>query len=336
VSPQNVIVGADGVARVFDFGVAKAVGRLRTTRDGQVRGKLPYMAPEQLCDGVIDQRTDVYAAGVVLWEVLTQQSLFTGENDAAVLMRVLNRVVEPPSALALGVPKEVDAIVFRAISRDPQKRFQTAREMAIALEEAVPLASPTRVAEWVESLARDVLGKRARAVAEIEAQSLSSPDLAPYVQLETASRPVMQSVAPASARKSLRPSRRTAVGTLFILLTGAGLAIAATRGLRYFWRTAPSVTAAASPTPPRPEPAPEPPPTAPIVVVPMPSPSATPTPSRRSAAPRKAPKAPPSPPPSTSAPEKPSAEPPPKADPECKITWYLDARGIKHFVRECE
>src|SRR5205085_807343 len=70
VSPQNIIVGVDGVARVVDFGVAKAAGRLQTTRDGQLKGKLSYMAPEQLSGGIADRRTDVYAASVVLWEAL--------------------------------------------------------------------------------------------------------------------------------------------------------------------------------------------------------------------------------------------------------------------------
>ena len=79
VSPQNVLVGVDGVARVLDFGIAKAAGRIQTTRDGQLKGKLAYMSPEQL-RGEVTRTTDVYAAGVVLWEALTGRQLFVGEN----------------------------------------------------------------------------------------------------------------------------------------------------------------------------------------------------------------------------------------------------------------
>src|SRR5262249_10094220 len=81
VSPHNILVGTDGVARVLDFGVAKAAGRVQTTREGQLKGKLAYMAPEQIHGTPVSRRTDVYASGVVLWEAITGQRLFTGENE---------------------------------------------------------------------------------------------------------------------------------------------------------------------------------------------------------------------------------------------------------------
>jgi eukaryotic-like serine/threonine-protein kinase len=84
VSPQNIIVGTDGVARVLDFGVAKAAGRLQETGDsGALKGKIAYMAPEQITGGAVSRQTDVYAASVVLWELLTGRRLVDGENDAA-------------------------------------------------------------------------------------------------------------------------------------------------------------------------------------------------------------------------------------------------------------
>src|SRR5580692_3839687 len=83
VSPQNVLVGVDGIARVVDFGVAKAAGRLQSTRDGQVKGKAAYMSPEQLRGDGVDRRSDVYACGVVLWEMLTGQRLFAGGSPEA-------------------------------------------------------------------------------------------------------------------------------------------------------------------------------------------------------------------------------------------------------------
>ena len=100
VSPQNILVGADGVARVLDFGVAKAAGRVQTTREGQLKGKLAYMAPEQT-RGMVSRATDVYAAAVVLWETLTGRRLFSGENEAEMLApghRGPHRAAEPPGA----------------------------------------------------------------------------------------------------------------------------------------------------------------------------------------------------------------------------------------------
>jgi serine/threonine protein kinase/Tfp pilus assembly protein PilF len=169
VSPQNVLVGADGVTRVLDFGVAKAVGRLATTREGQLKGKLAYMAPEQLgARESVDRRTDVYAAGVVLWETLARQRLFTGDNEAVVIREVLEQPVPPPSSIDHDVPARVDAIALQALDRDPAKRFATARAMALALEAAVPLASATRVARWLDELVGDQLAVRTRMRSHVE------------------------------------------------------------------------------------------------------------------------------------------------------------------------
>src|SRR3984957_18438497 len=96
VSPQNILVATDGHARVLDFGIAKAAGRSHTTRDGQLKGKFRYMAPEQIRDGPVSAQTDVYAASVVLWELLTGEPLFKGSNDAAIVARVLEGVVAAP------------------------------------------------------------------------------------------------------------------------------------------------------------------------------------------------------------------------------------------------
>jgi serine/threonine-protein kinase len=169
VSPQNVLVGADGVVRVIDFGVAKAVGRARVTRDGTIRGKIAYMAPEQLQGEEVDRRSDVYAAGVVLWELLTGRPLFAADSDAATLTRALHHRAPRPSTMGAHVPAALDEVVLRATERTRSRRFATAREMASALEAAMATASAARVAEWVDELASDVLGARAAAIAQIEA-----------------------------------------------------------------------------------------------------------------------------------------------------------------------
>jgi serine/threonine protein kinase len=168
VSPENILVGADGVARVLDFGVAKAAGRMQATRDGKVKGKLAYMSPEQLRGDRLDRRSDIYAVGIVLWEMLTGRALFAGENEGETVVNALERKAPLPSSLVASVPLAMDAVVLRALERNPTKRFSTANEMAAALEAAVTMASPRQVAEWVEVAAGDILAKRARRLEEIE------------------------------------------------------------------------------------------------------------------------------------------------------------------------
>jgi serine/threonine protein kinase len=173
VSPHNVLVGTDGVARLVDFGVAKATGRLQTTSEGQIKGKLSYMPPEQIQGQEVDRRADIYAAGVVLWEMITGQRLFLGENQGHTMQRVLLGDVSPPTQRVPGLPPALDSVVLRALSREPSDRFSTAREMGSALLEACPPAPPHVVGEWVEACAHESLAARASRVAELETSTRS-------------------------------------------------------------------------------------------------------------------------------------------------------------------
>jgi serine/threonine-protein kinase len=168
VSPQNILVGADGIARVLDFGIAKAQGRAQVTREGQVRGKMAYVAPEQFLVGKADRKADVYAASVVLWEALTGQRLFLGETEAQTVARVLNDAVAAPSSIAPAVSPALDQLVLRGLSRKPEERFDTARDMARALEAVAPPSTPAQVAEWVEGVLGAALAERASVVSRIE------------------------------------------------------------------------------------------------------------------------------------------------------------------------
>jgi serine/threonine-protein kinase len=109
VSPQNVMVGTDGVARVLDFGVAKAANRLQTTRDGQIKGKIEYMAPEQIRGGAVDRRTDVYSAACCLWEMLTGRRLYIADNPVTLWGMVLEGKAEKPSTINPDVSPDLDA-----------------------------------------------------------------------------------------------------------------------------------------------------------------------------------------------------------------------------------
>jgi eukaryotic-like serine/threonine-protein kinase len=168
VSPQNVIVGADGVARVIDFGIAKARSSAQTTREGELRGKLPYMAPEQLGTTPASRLTDIYAAAVVLWEMLSGRRLFEADDERVVFGRIIAGAEGLPSAFAPDIPPALDAAVMRGLAKDPDARFATARDMALAIEEATPLATHTQVGAWVERVARDALTSRGRRLARVE------------------------------------------------------------------------------------------------------------------------------------------------------------------------
>src|SRR5262249_38301223 len=135
------------------------------------------------------------------------QRLFTGDSEAMVVTQVLERMIEPPSILAPDVPAALDAIALRALARDPNARFQTAREMALALEEAGPMATPTRVAEWVESLAGEILAERARTIATLEStpSAKSTDDLATVVEGSGRELPSQPSSVSVSAGKSVAP-----------------------------------------------------------------------------------------------------------------------------------
>jgi serine/threonine-protein kinase len=166
VSPQNVMVGVDGLARVLDFGVAKAAGRAQVTREGQIKGKLAYMAPEQV-RGQVDRRTDVFAAAVVLWETLTARRLHEGMKDYDMVARVVQGKLSRPSMYAPDVSPELDAIVMKGLAAHPDKRHATAAELARDLVQRVPLASAEEVASWCEALAEDALTERAEVVARM-------------------------------------------------------------------------------------------------------------------------------------------------------------------------
>lgn len=154
VSPQNVIVGLDGLARVLDFGVAKARSRVHHSSEGEIKGKLPYMPPEQLFGEELDRRVDVYGAGVLLWESLVGRRLFEGANEAAIVRRIDAGDVAAPSTLVSGISPELDALVMRALSTDPNGRFPTALAMAEALSSIVALPPRTTISAWVKRFAR--------------------------------------------------------------------------------------------------------------------------------------------------------------------------------------
>jgi eukaryotic-like serine/threonine-protein kinase len=175
VSPQNVLVGTDGTARVADFGVAKAAGRLQSTRDGELKGKLSYMAPEQLMGGVVDRRTDIYAAAVMLWQAATGQRLIASDNEGEVVARILDGKFLPPSEAAADTNlAPLDAITSKGMAHSANERYANAREMADALADVVPPTPRAQVGEWVARVASEELAARAALIHASEARGVAN------------------------------------------------------------------------------------------------------------------------------------------------------------------
>jgi eukaryotic-like serine/threonine-protein kinase len=348
VSPQNILVGADGQARVFDFGVAKAAGRLTTTREGLLKGKLAYMAPEQIQRDTVDRRCDIYAASVVLWEGLVGSRLFDGLSEGALVHRILNGPILGPSRAprhdkgkaltktieqgSMDVLDKLDAVVLRGLARNPAERYATAREMAVALEAATKVASVEEVEEWVASMAGPVLAERARVLHVIETQQETTSGIseAPVTARDPgASNEALQSGAAntVDGLSDVRPPRspprsRSALGIAAIALVLLG-------GLYFAWRKLFQETtrAAASSAPPAALPQPSataPPSTFNVAVEAPPVPLPPPTTSGSSPQP-----VPPVPILSSDMPVRPR---PPRA---CRTVSFFDSDGVKHFKQEC-
>lgn len=137
VTPQNILVSFEGDVKIVDFGLAKAQGRAHATQAGVVKGKLAYLAPEQMRGLPLDPRVDVYAAGIVLWELLTGQRLFYADTDLDTLRKVHEAHVEPPSSLNQVIPPQLDRVVLTALAKDRDARYESAQDFLDALEEVI-------------------------------------------------------------------------------------------------------------------------------------------------------------------------------------------------------
>jgi len=134
IKPANIMMTGEGLVKIVDFGVAKLSGLTRVTRDGTTVGTAAYMSPEQASGEEIDQKTDIWSLGVVLYEIMTGVPPFRGENEQAILFSILNKEPSPVKGLDRAVPKELEQIIRRALSKDPKKRFSSAKEMSEIME----------------------------------------------------------------------------------------------------------------------------------------------------------------------------------------------------------
>jgi len=170
VSPHNIMVGCDGLTRVVDFGVAKATGRAQVSRPDALKGKLGYMAPEQLLGDPVTRRSDLYAAAVVLWETLLGRRSVDTNDIAELLQSRLSESCKAPSHFDPALAP-FDAVVRRGLAHDPAERFATARAFAEALRDVVEPATPSDVGDWVSEAAAETLASRAALLGDIERRS---------------------------------------------------------------------------------------------------------------------------------------------------------------------
>jgi serine/threonine-protein kinase len=252
VSPQNILVGTDGVARVLDFGVAKAVGTSHQTREGQVKGKVRYMAPEQIHGRRGIARTvDVYAASIVLWEALTGERMFKAENDVGVMYEVLQGRAEPPSRLRPDVGRALDEVVLRGLAAKPEDRFPTAQAMAAALEAAVAPVPRSAVAAWVREHAGPALEARRARVAFVESTGMPDEQNAGSTLQPVSAEPsAVSTVTPPSVERSVRTETPVDAGWFrrapLVPVFGAAIVIGAIAAVLAIGRSAPPASASAA------------------------------------------------------------------------------------------
>jgi hypothetical protein len=183
VSPQNILVGADGVSRLIDFGVAKAAERVSITQSGVLKGKLRYMSPEQARHKELDRRSDVFSAGAVLYEALCGRPPFRGETEASILLELLaGELSQPTRADGAQLEPVAAKVLTRALATRPEERYATAAELQKALVNAVSPATHADVAEVVARLAGEKLEKQRQGIAKVLEGGAASVE--PFAEVE--------------------------------------------------------------------------------------------------------------------------------------------------------
>lgn len=225
VSPENVLVGADGVARVLDFGVAKAAGMSNVTKEGTVKGKLAYMAPEQLLGLPVTPCTDLFALAAVLWESLTGKRAFKGDNDGETVNRILNEDLADVSTLRAGVPPALERLLAKGLQRDIGERFLTAEEMQRALEEAVAPATSRKIAEWLKEIAKDSLAEKALKVSTMESSAPVAVDALIPVEHDRTEIDLASASASASLLRPTTPRWRYLAALAVLFVVGVSLGV---------------------------------------------------------------------------------------------------------------
>ncbi len=162
VSPQNILLSSGGVVKIVDFGVAKALGRSGETSAGQLKGKVPFMSPEQAKGAAVDRRTDIFALGIILYRMVTGAHPFLDDNDIKTMRNIITRPPMPPRVKNPKLSHEMERVVLKALQKDPARRHQTAAELASEIEAALLHEGGRVTDEEVSTFVRATLGERDR------------------------------------------------------------------------------------------------------------------------------------------------------------------------------
>ncbi len=239
VSPQNILVGEDGLTRVLDFGVAKAIQARTETDPGVLKGKFSYMAPEVIQGAQATRRADVFSTATVIWELLAGQKLFTGASEQERLLKIVKGGYPTLRDVGAEVPPALESVVMKGLSHDPAERYRAALDMAIDLERHADLASQRVVGEWVAKYARGTLEHRADLIQAIETSSVGRVSIAPPSLMPTpaagAPPPSLRAATDRSGILERGPASRVrartwvAFGIGLTLLVGLALALLSSR-----------------------------------------------------------------------------------------------------------
>jgi serine/threonine-protein kinase len=178
ISPQNILITFGGDVKIVDFGVAKAAGRSTgQTIAGQVKGKPPYMSPEQALGEAVDRRTDIFALGIILYQLTTGKHPFRGESDLVTLQNIVSdKAIVSPRALDRQYPRELEQVVMKALDRKRERRYQTCAEFEAAIEDVFAKAVPRARNDEVGKFMQDMLGSRGEARRKALADSVRAAD----------------------------------------------------------------------------------------------------------------------------------------------------------------
>jgi eukaryotic-like serine/threonine-protein kinase len=209
VSPQNILIGIDGVSRITDFGIAFASARSTVTQEGRIKGKFAYLSPEQAKSQPVTRRMDIFSAGTVLWEALVGRALFRRNDDAATISAVISGVIPAPSSVNRALPRGLDAVVMKALQRNPDTRFQTAADFAEALERVPVDGATTRaVGAYVQHTFEAGLAER-RALIQKAPEQHRDPAHAPSRPRASLEPPTPSSPSHGSVERTIEPAPST-------------------------------------------------------------------------------------------------------------------------------
>jgi len=177
MSPPNVLISYEGEVKLTDFGIAKSLSLMGHTRAGVLKGKFAYMSPEQARGESIDHRADIFATGIMLWEMLTGERLFLGDSDIHTLEKIKKKEVPAPSSINPAVPQELDQVVLRALSNDVSQRYQSARDLQFELTKILYAVAPDYTSGKLGALMRSIFANDIRALEKGADYRLSATDV---------------------------------------------------------------------------------------------------------------------------------------------------------------